>query len=183
MDLLNFFTGLFHLALNSPWSWAGLAGLLVFGYTWTTKTDNVTTVMAEDVNNLQAEKLDRDGAIDMTGAGRHLFKDVYSSLTTNTDLSGVSTACYGQTYNNIGAAGAIEIELPAALVGMNFCVRVSVAQTIKLDPNLTDRIDIVTSAGGDYLLSDAVIGTFIQLRCEAAGHWTVWGMNGSWTEE
>ncbi len=183
MDFLNFFTGLFNLALHSPWSWAGMAGLCVFGFTWTTKTDNVTTVQAADVNNLQSEKLDRDGAIDGTGPQRLFVKDIYGNFTADTDLSAVPTACYGQIYTNIGTAQNIEIDLPAAVVGMGFVVRVSAAFTIKLDPNGTDIIDIVTDAAGDYLLSDAVIGTFLQLKCEVAGHWVVWGMNGSWTEE
>lgn len=41
--------------------------LILFGYSWTTWVDNVDDVMAAHVNNLQDEKLDRDGAIECTG--------------------------------------------------------------------------------------------------------------------
>lgn len=54
--------------INSSWGWATWFGLLLFGYAWTTKTDNVDTVAAAHINLLQTEKLDRDGAIPMTGA-------------------------------------------------------------------------------------------------------------------
>lgn len=117
------------------------------------------------------------------GTWNALRKDVYSSWTDDTDISAVSGACYGQMYNNVGTSKAVEIELPAAVAGMSFTVRVSAAYTIKLDPNGTDRIDVLTSAAGDYLISDAVVGSFIQLKCEVAGHWVMWGMNGTWTEE
>lgn len=45
-----------------------IAGIIfIIGYTWTTKVDDTTTIIAAHVNLLQAEKLDRDGEIPATG--------------------------------------------------------------------------------------------------------------------
>jgi hypothetical protein len=61
MNILNFL-------FSNPLSW-GFASALFFilGYSWTTKVDDVDDVMASHINLLQTEKLDRDGAIPMTG--------------------------------------------------------------------------------------------------------------------
>ena len=54
-------------ALASHWALASWLGLLLFGYTWTTKTDGVDSVAATHINTLQTEKMDRDGQIPATG--------------------------------------------------------------------------------------------------------------------
>jgi hypothetical protein len=61
MDILNFLFG-------NPSAWGLASGLFfILAYTWTIKLDDVDDVMASHVNLLQTEKLDRDGAIPMTG--------------------------------------------------------------------------------------------------------------------
>jgi len=61
MNILNFL-------FSNPLSW-GFASALFFilAYSWTTKVDDIDDVMASHINLLQTEKLDRDGAIPMTG--------------------------------------------------------------------------------------------------------------------
>ena len=54
-------------ALASHWALASWLGLLLFGYTYTTKTDGVDSVAAAHINTLQTEKMDRDGQIPATG--------------------------------------------------------------------------------------------------------------------
>jgi hypothetical protein len=66
---------------------------------------------------------------------------------------------------------------------MQITVVVTAAYTIKLDPNGTDQIMVYTNTAGDYLISDAVVGTAISLVCLIANKWHVAGATGSWTEE
>ncbi len=62
MDIINFTQNL----LSDPYSW--LAFLVFFmGYTYTTKVDDSTAAVAEHINTLQIEKLDRDGEVPATG--------------------------------------------------------------------------------------------------------------------
>ena len=69
-------------ALASHWALASWLGLLLFGYTWTTKTDGVDSVAAAHINTLQTEKMDRDGQIPATGVQQWAMgADVTSAAT------------------------------------------------------------------------------------------------------
>ncbi len=92
-------------------------------------------------------------------------------------------SCYGQIYTNTGNDSDTHYDLPAAVVGMNATFFNTVAQTITLDPNLTDRIAVLTGTNGDYLRSDGVIGSYIRLVCLAANTWHCADKTGTWTEE
>jgi hypothetical protein len=92
----------------------------------------------------------------------------------------------GSCHTNLGAAGAIVIALPAALVGMEFEFQVQAAQALRIDPNGTETISLpstgVAGAAGKYLEADAV-GETVRLRCFKAGTWGVVGHTGTWTAE
>lgn len=60
---MDFFYVDFFYMFASPF----LALIFFLAYSWVTKVDNVDDVMAAHVNLLQAEKLDRDGAVECTG--------------------------------------------------------------------------------------------------------------------
>ncbi len=107
---LQFLSGLVHLFALNPLCWGmGIAGLLIFGYTWTTKVANVTTVAAADVNNLQTEKMDRDGNIPLTGVlqwdkGANVASAATLALGSDGNYFGISgtTGISGITQSDIG---------------------------------------------------------------------------------
>jgi predicted RecA/RadA family phage recombinase len=106
-------------------------------------------------------------------------------LTKTADYT-VLASQSGATLTNTGAAGTITFALPAALPGMRFNARVSVAQQLRLDPNGTETISLpstgVPGAAGKYLVADA-IGETVALVCLVAGTWSVMGYTGTWTAE
>jgi hypothetical protein len=57
------------------------------------------------------------------------------------------------------------------------------AHKIKLDPNGTDQIMVLTDTAGDYLESDDTIGSYITLVCLVANKWHKIAISGTWTEE
>ncbi len=134
------------------------AGLLVAD-----KTDGQTTALV-DLNTLPP-----------VGA-------VLTKTADYTVLAGQS----GSTLTNTGASGTITYALPAAVPGLRFTARVSVAQQLRLDPNGTETISLpstgVPGAAGKYLVADA-IGETVELFCAVAGSWSVLGCTGTWTAE
>jgi hypothetical protein len=105
------------------------------------------------------------------------------ALTDGATQSITAAQCQNYVIHNGSCTQNIEIDLPAAAVGMQITVMVTAAFTIKIDPNSTDQIMVYTNAGGDYLVSDATVGTAISLVCVIANKWHVAGATGSWTEE
>jgi len=91
--------------------------------------------------------------------------------------------CKGWMLTNAGAAGDVQFNLPAAVIGMEITLYVLAAQTLTAHPNGTDHIAVLTDTAGDYLRSDAVIGSYLKLACLAAGHWHKADISGTWTEE
>lgn len=98
----------------------------------------------------------------------------------------VTTAENGTGFTNTGAAGAVVFAMPAAVPGLRYYFRVSVAQELRIDPNGTETISLpstgVPGAAGKYLTADA-IGETVQLICAVVGSWSVFGHTGTWTAE
>lgn len=105
------------------------------------------------------------------------------ALTDGATQAITAAQCQNYVIHNGSCTQAIEMDLPAAAIGMQITVYVVAAFTVKLDPNGTDQIMVYTGTAGDYLISDAVAGTCISLICLQANKWHVAGMAGSWTEE
>lgn len=137
--------------------------------TWVPKVDFVDTIVAADINDLQTLKRDIDVHVTNPVAG--------------TPVTITAAMCYGDWITNANATADAEYDLPAAVVGMHIGFYVVAAYKMKIDPNLTDRIMVLTSDAGDFLESDAVVGSFISLICLAAGQWQKVGHAGVWTEE
>lgn len=91
--------------------------------------------------------------------------------------------CRGWALTNSGASGDVQFNLPAATVGMEIAFYVLAAQTLTVNPNGTERIAVLTGTNGDYLRSDAVIGSYLKLACLVAGYWHKTDISGTWTEE
>lgn len=91
----------------------------------------------------------------------------------------------GKTFTNEGASGAITLALPAATVGQWYDFVVMAAQELRIDPNGTETISLLTGvqqAAGKYIGADAA-GEYIQIRCVKAGQWNAVGGVGTWTAE
>jgi len=105
-------------------------------------------------------------------------------ITKTEDYTLADDECYGSVITNTGASGAVAFTLPPATVGMEILARVSVAQQLRIDPNGTETISLpstgVVQAAGAYIVADA-IGETVQIRCDVAGTWTVYGYVGTWT--
>lgn len=93
---------------------------------------------------------------------------------------------YGSIHTSVGAAGAVTLILPAAVVGMRAKFAVGAVQELRLDPNGTETISLpstgVPGAAGKYLTANA-IGETVELVCCSAGSWRVFGFTGTWTAE
>lgn len=112
------------------------------------------------------------------------------AMSVTNKASGTSNALthedVGGIFTNAGAGGAIEYDLPAALVGMRFRFAVMAAQALQIDPNGTETIGLPSSgaqgAAGKYLVADAV-GEWVELVCVKKGEWFAMGYAGTWTAE
>ncbi len=86
----------------------------------------------------------------------------------------------GATFEN--ADGAVEFDLPAAVVGLEYKFRVGHASNLTIDPNGSETItgtDGVPLAGGTAIAANAV-NEFIHIKCFEAGAWTVVSYTGTW---
>ncbi len=86
------------------------------------------------------------------------------------------------TFTNTGAAGEVDITLPASVVGQIFYFNIQAAQTLKVIASGTDKIrnaGTLSAAGG--AASAATVGNSIVLICVAAGEWDVMSIVGTWT--
>lgn len=91
----------------------------------------------------------------------------------------------GKCFTNEGAAGAITFSLPPATVGQRYAFYVKATQELRIDPNGTETISLLTGvqqAAGKYIVADA-IGEFIRIVCVKAGEWTTDGGIGTFTAE
>jgi len=80
------------------------------------------------------------------------------------------------------ADGAVELDLPAAVVGLEYRFRVGHASNLTVDPNGTETItgtDGVPLAGGTALAANAVNET-LHIKCFETGAWTVVAFTGTW---
>jgi hypothetical protein len=89
----------------------------------------------------------------------------------------------GAIVTNAGASGPITWNLPDphATGGDNFCIVVSAAQNVVIEPNGNDRILIATNGNGDSLTSNTV-GSVIELVAIDASNWVVKASSGTWTD-
>ena len=102
---------------------------------------------------------------------------------TTTPVAVTAEHCNGWVLTNLGATAGVHFDLPAAVVGMKITFYVEAAFAITIDPNGTEQIMVLTGTAGDYLASDAVVGSYLVLGCLATGKWYKLDISGTWTEE
>jgi hypothetical protein len=105
------------------------------------------------------------------------------ALTDGATQSITAAQCQNYIIHNGSCTQAIEIDLPAAAIGMQISVYAAAAYAIKIDPNGTDQIMIYTNTAGDYIQSGGTAGEMISLMCVQANKWHLTGILGNWTEE
>lgn len=82
--------------------------------------------------------------------------------------------------------GAVEFDLPAATVGLNYEFHVGAAAACTIDPNGTETVALPStgaqSAAGKHITANAV-GEMVRIECFVAGDWNVTQYIGTWTAE
>ncbi len=87
----------------------------------------------------------------------------------------------GATFSN--SDGAVEFDLPAAVVGLEYKFRVTNASSLTVDPNGTETVtgtNGVPGTAGQTIVADA-LNEFLHIKCFEAGKWTVVTATGTWT--
>lgn len=82
--------------------------------------------------------------------------------------------CYGGfMHTNEGAAGAVQLNLPEARAGMEVQFVALAAQTITINPQDSEQIEVLTNAAGDSVnnATTPIIGDRIALQCVEDGVW------------
>lgn len=161
------------------------------GKTAASSTDNAVARYDSTSGDLQdsAAILDDSDNLDTPGAVTGLAR--ISSYTTSQSLSAQDMR--GSVVTNDGAAGAITLTLPEASAGA--CVTVQLVEAFDVDVDPTgasgctplgaacDQIIGDASSGGEYLSSDATVGSSLSLCGLNGNEWMVVGKSGTWTEE
>ena len=89
----------------------------------------------------------------------------------------------GSIHTNLGAAGAVTISLPTAvLAGSRFTISVQTPEQVNVDPGNAAIIDVdgFTNGKDKYCSS---VGSFMTVVSDSNGNWIVTGKSGVWTEE
>jgi hypothetical protein len=102
------------------------------------------------------------------------------TYTTSTTLTAEDVS--RSIINNSGATGPITLNLPPSAVGNVVSVYIIANQTVTINPNGTERIQILTNANGDAIQSETVRGTTITLVCHVRGSWEPMGQIGAWVD-
>ena len=89
--------------------------------------------------------------------------------------------CWGGVHTNTGASAAIELEIPAAVVGMEFTFFTTTNSPVSLDPT-GDIILNHTDTAGDKITSGAVSGAWITLRAISTSAWAPISVSGTWSD-
>jgi uncharacterized protein YegP (UPF0339 family) len=102
------------------------------------------------------------------------------TYTTSTTLTAEDVS--RSIINNSGATAPITLNLPASAVGNVVSVYIIANQPVTINPNGTERIQILTNANGDAIQSETVRGTTITLVCHVRGSWEPMGQIGAWVD-
>lgn len=120
------------------------------------------------------------------GSTLNLGGKTVRTVEAHTGDDTLTAAESGSVHTNAGAAGAVTLTLPAAVVGLEFFFQVEEAQELRIDPDGTETISLpsngVPGAAGKYLTANAA-GETVHLMCCKAGTWGVMGYTGTWTAE
>lgn len=157
MEILNFIYEIIvsQETLLSTWV------LFFVGYVWVVKTDNVDDVAAAHVNDLQDEKLDRDGQIPCTGT---------SQWDKGADIASAATLAPGNDGNYFDVTG------PTTITAIN-AVRSQPGTVIKLH---FDGILKIVHDGNNIILPDGkdiytLAGTELEFVEYEANKWRATG--------
>jgi len=177
MDIHYFILNL----LASP-TWLAAIALFLLGYSWTTKTDNVDKVMAAHVNDLQTEKLDRDGAIAGTGSFSWISAFPNMTVTAKTDDYAVLAADFGIHQSlSMSAAGLKTFTLPSVAAGdigkiITF-IKLGAGQ-VTIAAADADTIHDSSAGGTIYNAQAGETYATITLMLISATQWAITGVSG-----
>jgi hypothetical protein len=114
----------------------------------------------------------------------HPVQNSYLNVYADTDGETLTDSHSGRIITNTGAAGGQTFTLPAASSGLHFIFSLSAAQYIEVDPQNEDQIiGFPTTAMGDKIRSDTIIGTTIELVAVDSTKWLPVRKAGTWTDQ
>jgi hypothetical protein len=108
----------------------------------------------------------------------------FVTVLADEDGGGLTGNHSGLVITNTSATGGQTFTLPHAAAGMHFVFSLSAAQYIEVDPqNLDQIIGFPTTAAGDKIRSDTIVGTTIELVAVDSTKWLAIRKVGTWTDE
>lgn len=115
----------------------------------------------------------------LTAGARFLTNNITQTKTANYAIVAAES---GARFNNIGAAGSIDLTLPAAADGLKFAFLVRTAQQIRVIAQAGERIAVGPT--NSALAGNAASSTpfaFLELESHETAQWVASGLVGSWT--
>ncbi len=108
---------------------------------------------------------------------------ITSVIEAHTSSDTLEVCESGSVHTNLGATGAVTIDLPSpAEAGTTFTFAVQAAQELRVDPG-TKTIRDNSGQTADKYKACSTIGASLTLVADANGNWVTVARNGTWTEE
>lgn len=181
-------TNLDTLALGSNLSVAGTAqvtGAASFGSTLTASTSVTSADLTASDDVSVGDKIMVDDIDELTANNdifflqpTHAYIDA-TAVTTNTNLAATDR---GELYTNQGATAELQLVLPAAADGLNYCVYVFAAYTVTVDVQTGDQIHHLTNSAGDKIQNTGTAGDSVCLVAVDGTYWVPVHETGTWSD-
>jgi hypothetical protein len=119
-----------------------------------------------------------------------LFSKAFAYPTLNNFLTlqpvtagiNVNDGYSGAVITNLGATGALTLNLQRAIKGLHIIVTLSAAQDVNINPQNDDQILVLTNAAGDAISSNATIGDTVELVALDDTKWLPIRTVGTWAD-
>jgi hypothetical protein len=123
-------------------------------------------------------------AVEFTASDATFQVDVYQqtpSLAKTSDYTATQGES-GALLSNAGASGAIQLTLPAATPGLNYCIFVAEAYTITVDVDDADQILDLTNSTGDAIQNTGTVGDSVCVVALDTAEWANMQEIGTWSD-
>lgn len=149
----------------------------------------VITPVASTINGLSSLSLDQgDGAL-LSTDGSNFFAVIGKiaapssvlTMMTKTANYTLSTSDSGKHIDNIGAGGAVVLQLPPAARGLFYTASVFAAQYLGFQTDGTDQVSYQgnNSATGGFVRSNDQLST-LTIKAHGSGQWVSMNSDGAW---
>lgn len=166
----------------APASLPAARRLFVFRHSSLTSHDIYIHGNTYDANEIAAPAAQELFTVDAGYASNIIWQETYDRFRrwSNTGTVAIAEYMNGRTFDNIGAGGITEYDLPTAVVGTEFSFLRIASFALRLDPNGTE---VIRGGGAGKYLSMDTDRAYIKLKCYVAGTWDIIGSIGTITYE